>query len=52
MTAEGRDQHSILRWIRTALPGSVVVLVVGSVCTFVYDAVDKARNAADAATTT
>jgi hypothetical protein len=52
MTAQRRDRHSTHRWIRKALPCSVVVLVVGSLGTYLYDAVEKSRNAADSATTT
>ncbi len=52
MTAQRRDQHPAYRWIRKALPGSVVVLVVGSLGIFLYRAVEKSRNAARSATTT
>ena len=52
MTAQSRDRHSGPRWIRKMLPSSVVILVVGSVVTFLYHAVENARNAARSATTT
>ena len=41
MTAQRRDRHSAHRWIRKVLPGSVVVLVVGSLGIFLYRAVEK-----------
>ena len=52
MTAQRRDRNSAPRWIRKVLPGAVVVLVVGSLGTFLCNAVAKARNAARSATTT
>jgi hypothetical protein len=51
MIAQRRDRHFALRWIRQVLPSSVVVLVVGSLGTFLYHAVENARNAARSATT-
>jgi hypothetical protein len=52
MTAQSQIRHSGHRWIRKALPCSVVVLVVGSLGTFLFHAVENARNAARSATTT
>ena len=52
MTAQRRDQHPAHRWIRKALPGSVVLLVLGSLGTVLYHAVENARNAARSANTT
>ena len=52
MTVQSQDQYAAQRWIRKALPWSFVVLVVGSLGTVLYRAVEKARNAARSATTT
>ena len=52
MTAQRRDRNSAPRWIRKMLRPLVVVLVVGSLGTFLCNAVAKARNAARSATTT
>ncbi len=52
MTAQQRDRPSARRWIRRLIPTSVVVLVVGSLATILFRAVEKARNAARSATTT
>jgi hypothetical protein len=52
MTAQSQIRHARRRWIRKALPWSVVVVVVGSLGTFLYRAVEQSRNAARSATTT
>jgi hypothetical protein len=52
MTDQQRDRPSDRRWIRRLMSASVVVLIVGSLGTVLYRAVEKARNAARSATTT
>ncbi len=52
MTAQHRDRPFARRWIRKVIPASVVVLIVGSLGTILYRAVEKARNAAMSASTT
>jgi hypothetical protein len=52
MTAQRRDRDSAARCIRKVLAGSVVVLVVGSLGTFLSRAVANARTAARSAATT
>ena len=52
MTALCRDGDSANRWIRKVLPGSIVVLIVGFLGAFLYQAVENARNAARSANTT
>jgi hypothetical protein len=52
MTTRQGNRTSDRRWIRRVIPRSVVVLVVGSLGTFLYHAVENARNAARSATTT
>jgi uncharacterized membrane protein len=52
MTALRRDRHTFPRWIPKVITCSVVALVVGSLGTFLYLAVENARNGARSATTT
>jgi hypothetical protein len=52
MTDQQRDRPSAGRWIRRVMAASVVVLIVSSLGTVLYRAVDKARNAARSAVTT
>jgi hypothetical protein len=52
MTAMRRDRLSAPRRIFKVITCSVVALVVGSLGTFLYHAVEKARNAARASATT
>ena len=51
MTIQHRDRPSTRRWIRRAIPASIVVLIVGSLGTVLYRAVAEARNATRSAAT-
>jgi hypothetical protein len=51
MTVQQKDRPPGYHWIRKAMPASIVLLIVGSLGTGLYRAVEQARNAARAATT-
>ena len=52
MTAPRRDPHSAPRWIPKVVACSVVVVLVGSLGIYFFQAVQAARNAARSAATT
>jgi hypothetical protein len=52
MTDQQRARPSARRWIRRVMPASIAVLIVGSLGTVLYRAVESARNAARSAGTT
>ena len=52
MAAERRNRISDRRWIRKGLPCSVAVVGVGFLGANLYQALEKARNAALSANTT
>ena len=44
MTIQHRDRPSTRRWIRRAIPASIVVLIVGSLGTVLYRAVSRSTK--------
>jgi hypothetical protein len=52
MNVQQRDRLSDRRWIRKLMPVAIVLMIVVSLGTILYRAVEKARNAARSADTT
>jgi len=52
MTVQQIDRPSARRWVHRLVPGSIVILIVGSLVAVLGRAVSKARVAAMSAATT